>query len=218
MRTDDADPELVLATGLPDDERRVLRAGDPLYGVARMAWLVQDDCTIEERHGLFLDLERLWPNRLGKRAGREARARVDDTRGWVAGRLMLAGHTPADIAAKLGVKEDTLRRGGVFETARTVVRNGGCPHPMRDAPMNASGVVATTTVGMLSYPAPGAVGVVHTTSDGAGERAPVYYDRATVLPRVWDLLSEDEPSPAGLRLLPRPRRAPPLTAVYRAAR
>jgi hypothetical protein len=63
----------------------------------------------------------------------------------------------------------------------------------------------TSWVGEVAGPGPNVVAVEFVPVGGGASERMRYYDRATLLPRVWRLGDENVPSLAGHRFLPAPR-------------
>ncbi len=208
---DDLGPPLLLETGLPggSDARRMLKPGQPCYGLALVAWRHQDKWDVPRRTAFFSDLERLWPEQ-SARPSRAAKTMSPDglelteRRARRAARMLERGATEDEVAGQFGVRRDTLRRTGVWSRAADIRRDGG-PLPLKPAPPNGSGLAATVHVGVMPGPGQGVAGFACVTADGSGADRIVYYDVRTLLPRVF-AMGESAPSPAGLRILARPLR------------
>jgi hypothetical protein len=197
-------------TGIVGDTRQYLSAGDDLYGLALAAWTSQGVWPMQVLISFFSELERLWPRPQNWSPLDEPRARV------AAKLLMNTNISRAEIAAEFGIRSDTLRRRGVWRRVDEIIANRG-PHPMQPTP---DGRGITRVVGEVGGPGAGVVAVTLSAADGGSPPRTIYYDRDTVLPRVWRLPCEDVPSSAGHRFLPVQRRsrggARDVRDVYRA--
>ena len=193
-------PQLGLVTGIAGDKRRDLHEGDAFYALALAAWTSQDEWPMPVLISYFAELERLWPRPRNW-------SPLDEHRARVAAKLLMNGRiTRAEIAAEFGVKQDTLRRNGVWRRVDEIIANGYTLYPMQPTP---DGQGETTVVGEVDRPGPNTVAVrlvAKGDSDQSAGRT-IYYDRRTLLPRVWQPLDEDEPSVAGHRFLPPPPRS-----------
>jgi hypothetical protein len=193
-------PQFALVTGIAGDTRRDLRPGDDFHALALAAWTSQDEWPMPVAISYFSELERLWPRPRNWSPLGEHRARV------AAKLLVNASITRAEIAAEFGVKQDTLRRSGVWRRVDEIIANGLVLHPMHPTP---DGRGITTVIGQVAGPGPHVVAFTMWDEDDSSEamHRTLYYDRRTLLPRVWKPLFEDEPSIAGHRFLPPPRRS-----------
>ncbi len=211
-RIDDSGPDLLLETGLVggSDGRAVLRPTSPYYGLAVIAWRDQDHWAVPDRIAFFRDLERLWPEREG-RLGHSSKTmspqgrELAELRARAAAKSLANGKSRSEIADTWGVKVDSLRRSGVWSRADEILRDSG-PKPLKPAPPNDRGLVATVHDGVLSGPGEHAVEFAYlAVGETSSDRPTTFYDVRTLLPRVYSF-GEDPPSPNGLRILPSPRR------------
>ena len=101
---------LVVATGAPDDYRRLLApGGGDLRKQAEIALADQDAWSDDHHRGFWQALEPLWPRRRGTVSTRE---RLDALAGFLLTVASVGDWSRSDVAGILGVASDSLRRTG----------------------------------------------------------------------------------------------------------